>query len=372
MADRQEFPRDKVCGDALIPDSLAALDRLGLKDAVNASGWSGNTLHILAPNGTQVKLNGEFVCLPRRSLDSILQEAAVAAGATFLPQCLAVAPIVAGEGVGGARFRQVTDHSELTVRAHVTLLATGASAGPLSDFGVCLRTSPSALAVRAYYRVPDHLGKEIDYLSISYERSIRPGYGWIFPGPDNLLNLGIGIFCDADRRSTSKNPHQLWSIFTDTCALARRILKEGEQVGRLRGAPLRTGLTGARLHRKGLLVLGEAAGLTYSFSGEGIGKAMESGILAGEILAQHFLSAAGNPAEVGPLYENALRARHGDRFRAYKIAQDWLSWPSICNLIARRANSDRRLRELLEGMLTEKADPRAVFSVTGFMNTLFR
>lgn len=370
LADRSDFPRDKVCGDALIPDSLAALERLGLKDSAAAAGRQCHTLHIHAPDGTRVALQSEFVCLPRRSFDSLLQQAAVSAGAIFLPLSRALGPLMNGNAVAGARFRPAGGGSDLEVRAEMTLLATGASPAALADFGVCLRRRASALAVRAYYRVPDDLAQEMDHLCISYGRAVRPGYGWIFPGPDNVFNVGVGVFQDGGRRPPAANPRLLWPAFTRGFLPARRIVEEGERIGPLQGAPLRTGLSGARLHRPGLLVIGEAAGLTYSFSGEGIGKAMESGILAGEILVRHFAGTAGDPAEAGPQYENTLRARYGERFRAYRIAQDWLYWPSVCNLVARRANSDQRVRRLLEGMLSETTEPRAILSVAGLLTLL--
>ena len=34
LADQHDFPRDKVCGDGLIPDSHAALRQLGVYDEV--------------------------------------------------------------------------------------------------------------------------------------------------------------------------------------------------------------------------------------------------------------------------------------------------------------------------------------------------
>ena len=58
----------------------------------------------------------------------------------------------------------------------------------------------------------------------------------------------------------------------------------GRWIGPLKGAPLRCSLDGARYSRPGLLVTGEAAGSTYAFTGEGIGKAMETGMLAAEAL----------------------------------------------------------------------------------------
>ena len=38
LVDRHRFPRDKVCGDALIPDAIHALERCGLYDTVRAHG----------------------------------------------------------------------------------------------------------------------------------------------------------------------------------------------------------------------------------------------------------------------------------------------------------------------------------------------
>ena len=52
----------------------------------------------------------------------------------------------------------------------------------------------------------------------------------------------------------------------------------------MKGAPLRCTLDGARFTRPGLLVTGEAAGSTYAFTGEGIGKAMETALHAAEAM----------------------------------------------------------------------------------------
>jgi flavin-dependent dehydrogenase len=226
--------------------------------------------------------------------------------------------------------------------------------------------------MRAYFRVPESLDREMDYLCISYEKGVRPGYAWIFPGPDRIFNLGVGIFRDPRRGEGPVHLQRLWAAFTGGVVPALRILQEGECVSAVRGAPLRTALKGARLHRRGLLVIGEAAGLTYPFSGEGIGKAMESGILAAEIAGQHLARGMPSLDEAGPVYESTLRGRYGSRFLAYERAQDWLSRPAICSFIAWRANRSRRFRDQLEGMLTETTDPRNIFSATGLVRALFR
>jgi flavin-dependent dehydrogenase len=48
LVDQQSFPRDKVCGDALIPDALGAIDTMGLRAAVEADGMSLPELRVYA------------------------------------------------------------------------------------------------------------------------------------------------------------------------------------------------------------------------------------------------------------------------------------------------------------------------------------
>jgi len=113
-----------------------------------------------------------------------------------------------------------------------------------------------------------------------------------------------------------------------------------------------------------LLVIGEAAGTTYALSGEGIGKALESGLLASDAV----LSGRAIEDE----YARRMRETLRPRFDGYAAAQAWLSRPFLANLLVWRANSGRHVRETLEALLREDADPRALFSLLGLCNAVFR
>ena len=77
------------------------------------------------------------------------------------------------------------------------------------------------------------------------------------------------------------NLREVFAAFQALYAPARELVAGGEWLAEpgeeLKGAPLRCSLEGARLEAPGVLVTGEAAGSTYAFTGEGIGKAMETG-----------------------------------------------------------------------------------------------
>ncbi|MBS0002249.1 MAG: NAD(P)/FAD-dependent oxidoreductase [Thioalkalivibrio sp.] len=373
LADRCDFPRDKACGDALMPDAVQALSRLDLKERVLASASRPESIRIHAPDGSPIELHGDFACLPRRVLDHGLLEAARDAGARFLPGHRAVAPLPDRGRVRGALLAPPGVRPERRVRARLTVLATGASPAPLRDFGVLLRRDASAIALRAYFRVPDRVAGTFGQLHLSYEQAICPGYGWVFPGPENVFNVGVGVFRDGLRPSDVPNLRDVWKSFVRDFRPAREIVAAGDPLAPPRGAPLRCNLAGAQFHRPGLLVVGEAAGLTFPFSGEGIGKALESGLIAAAQIASALQSGRDDsePDHAGADYERNFRALHAGRYQGYRRAQSWLAWPAVCNLIARHAGPGSFAASRLEEMIEERTDPRELFSPSGLLRALF-
>jgi geranylgeranyl reductase family protein len=371
LTDRQPFPRDKACGDALIPDALRALRRLGLEQQVLEQALVVETIRIHAPGGGAVDLRGRCACLPRQALDDLLRRAAEEAGARFLPRHRLEAALRAPDGaVSGARLVDLDGGAEREVRARLTLLATGAAAEPLRAFGACQRASASAIAARVYVQAEAGLAREVDALCLCYDRAIAPGYGWVFPGPGGVFNVGVGYFYDARHRAGAGNLRDLLARFLESFPPAARLVREGRLLGPVKGAPLRTALSGATLSQPGLMVLGEAAGLTYSFSGEGIGKAMESGLLAAEVAAEGLRGRGHGRAALAARYAAEVKARFAGRFHAYQRAQDWLARPAMVDFLTWRARSGRYVRRQLEAMLNDTGDAGALFSWGGICRAL--
>ncbi|MBM3820338.1 MAG: hypothetical protein FJW14_15160 [Acidimicrobiia bacterium] len=225
------------------------------------------------------------------------------------------------------------------------------------------------MAGRAYFQVPPALARTFDHLCIAFERSLLPGYGWIFPGPGNRYNLGCGYF-DADR-GPHRSLRELWERFTTAFEPAAAIVRESTRLTEFRGAPLRTGLSGARFGRPGLLVLGEAAAMRYPATGEGIGKAMESGLIAADLVADALSTGAAGDG-VHERYEAAFRGRFAARYRGYAVAERWSAHAWLLNLVAWRAKAGRVARCELEALMAEEGDPRRLFSRSGLLASIFR
>jgi geranylgeranyl reductase family protein len=368
LVDQHPFPRDKVCGDGLIPDAHHALAKLGVLDTVLALAQPATHVGCIGPRGGRIDVPGTLAVLPRKDLDLVLCRAAAAAGARMHAPVRFDSTLDEGGRVVGARLKSGDSVHEL--RAAWVLLATGAVPQAIMAAGMSTRHTPSGVALRGYIRNPRMAGR-IDKLEIVWHRALSPGYGWIFPCRDGVFNIGVGVADSHDEKRGDKlakkaiNLRQVFDDFTRIYAPARALVEGGEWVGPLKGAPLRCTLEGATYTRPGLIVTGEAAGSTYSFSGEGIGKALETGILAAEAIVDG-RDAVRAEADVRQRYETGLRALK-PRFDLYAKANKVNRHPWLADLLIWRARKSERLLRRMSGVLNETSNPGHLVTVKGML-----
>ncbi|MBC7993349.1 MAG: geranylgeranyl reductase family protein [Rhizobacter sp.] len=364
MVDQRSFPREKVCGDGLIPDAHAALAQLGLLDEVMACAQAAQHVACIGPRGGRIDVPGRVAVLPRQVLDHIVCRGAVRAGARMHAPVHFDAPLLDAAGrVFGASLSQGGEQREL--RADWVVLASGAVPQALIAAGVCERQTPNGVALRAYVKNERLVGR-ITELEVVWHHKLRPGYGWIFPCPDGVFNIGVGVVnshgqaADGHNTKQSVNLREVFESFCEFYAPARELMAGGVMQGGLKGAPLRFNLSGARYSRAGLLVTGEAAGSTYSFTGEGIGKALETGMLAAEAIVRD----RHDDATVRQHYEAALRALK-PRFELYERGNRVNAHPWLIDLLIWRARKSKRLLQRMSGVLNETSNPGQLFTFKG-------
>ncbi|MEO8298844.1 MAG: geranylgeranyl reductase family protein [Burkholderiales bacterium] len=366
LVDQHTFPREKVCGDGLIPDAHRALKRLGVLEQVMAVAQPVSHVRCVGPSGGFVDVPGTLAVLPRLKLDEILVRNAQAAGVKLATPVKFEALLTDGNGpqapVRGARL--LAGGVAREVRARWVVMATGASMGPMIEVGLCERRAPSGIALRGYVHAPA-LRERLTRLEVVWHKALRPGYGWIFPAGDDLFNIGVGAFhgAAASRAGPQANLRKVFDAFTTLYAPARELMAAGTLQGELKGAPLRCMLDGARYSRPGLLATGEAIGSTYDFTGEGIGKAMETGLLAADALLE---------GEAAGRMEAAIRADYEQRvatlqpkFALYAKANRVNKHPWLADLVIGRAKKSPRLLRRMTGVLEETSNPGHLISVRG-------
>lgn len=367
MIDQRSFPREKVCGDGLIPDAHAALAQLGVLDEVMARAQAASHVACIGPRGGRIDVPGRLAVLPRRELDDIVCRGAVRAGARMHAPVQFDQPLFDAAGrVCGAKLSHAQEHRD--IHADWVVLATGAVPQALMAAGLCERQTPTGVALRAYVKNDAMVGR-IKALEVVWHRKLRPGYGWIFPCRDGVFNIGAGVVDSHAQGANGRhsmhdvNLKRVFESFCEFYAPARELMAGGVMQGSLKGAPLRCTLSGAKYSRAGLLVAGEAAGSTYSFTGEGIGKALETGMLAAHAILQGRAERR-DDAAVRQQYEASLLALK-PRFDLYERANRVNAHPWLIDLLIWRARKSEGIVRRMSGVLNETSNPGNLISFKG-------
>jgi flavin-dependent dehydrogenase len=168
------------------------------------------------------------------------------------------------------------------VRAEVVVAADGAS----SRFGQALGLNrdeqrPIGVAIRQYYRAERDVDPWIDsYLELRRGDDLLPGYGWVFPLADGTVNVGVGLL-NTSAHFRNINYQRLLKDWVPAVGPEWGFAPD-DALAKPRSAPLPMGASRHPPLYRGVLFVGDAAGLVNPFNGEGIDYAMESGRLAAE------------------------------------------------------------------------------------------
>ncbi|MGY0197385.1 geranylgeranyl reductase family protein [Leptothrix sp. BB-4] len=363
LVDQHDFPRDKVCGEGLIPDAHAALAHLGVLDAVMARAQGVAHVRCVAPRGGQVDVPGRLAVLPRQVLDTLLVQQAQRCGARVRTPWKFDGLIESDGRVRGARLRSPGSAGETReVATRWVVMATGAAVPALIKADLCERRTPTGVALRVHVHAPD-LAQRLTTMDVVWHRALRPGYGWIFPCGDGLFNIGVGAFFQRGESGDGTNLHELFDAFVRVHPPARELMQQARWRGDTKGAPLRCTLRGARLGRPGVLATGEAIGSTYDFSGEGIGKAMETGMLAAACIRDDGTDAQAD-ADVLGRYQAAVAALQ-PRFDLYEKANQVNHHPWLADLVIWRARRSAAVLRRMSGVLEETSNPGNLLSLKG-------
>ena len=185
---------------------------------------------------------------------------------------------------------------------------------------------------------------------------------------DGLFNMGVIAFYGRGRR-TGATLRKRFAGFIEAFPLARQIIRSGTIVSDLEAAPLRCGLPKTTLPGTGNLVAaGEAIGTTFYLSGEGIGKAMETGELAAKVIDGALKNGHRDP--VGR-YANELDLHFRPKYMGYATTERWLAHPWLIDFMARRGANSKYLQEAAMEVITRESDPRKAFSLLGIIRSFW-
>ena len=176
---------------------------------------------------------------------------------------------------------------------------------------------PVAIAARRYYRIPRRQEPVLEaFLDLRDPDGLMAGYGWIFPLGDDLVNVGAGLL-NTFKRFKEVSAKKVMDVFLRQLPPEWQI-DEAHADGPLLSGPIPMGINRRPIATPGLLVVGDAAGVTNPFNGEGIAYAMETGELAAELIADAI--SKDRPA-IAQMYPTLVRQRYG---RYFNVGNAWV------------------------------------------------
>eukprot|EP00210_Caulerpa_lentillifera_P003158 g3017.t1 len=293
LLDKETFPRDKYCGDAVCTPAIRILEEMDVMTQLKAN----NEVHF-ADAGGFVSPRG--YCYIGTSVEKIGEAAACAVKRIHLDHRLAQHARNSGVElkesfeVTGAEFDSsdglwtVRGAHGAQVRGRVLVLADGATSGLATKLGYCVEP-PKGVCSRAYVKGGTH-NTNFDGVCF-YPKESLPGYSAIFRHPNDELNFcyylipsGKDGWCGDVQESDLARLHNQ-AIKKDP--FISTALGPKAEIERMKAASLRLGSQGVRTtFDDHLMIIGDAAGHIDPLTGEGIHTAMMGGKSAAATLLE--------------------------------------------------------------------------------------
>jgi menaquinone-9 beta-reductase len=349
VVEKKRFPREKTCGDGLTPRAVHELESMGLGERLSdhlrfdglRSIAHGVTLELAWPTHPLYPSYGYVV--RRRDLDEMVADQAVKAGATLWPAAEAVEPVVDGGLVTGAMVKRKESGTTEAVRARYVVVADGAN----SRFGRSLgasrdRTYPLGMALRGYFRSPRHDEPWIEsHLDLRDKHGAHlPGYGWIFPVGDGMVNVGVGLLSTFAGWKEVNTSH-LMEAFCETAPASWEISPD-TACGAPTGGKLPTGFSVKPNVGPTWLCVGDAAGSVNPFNGEGISVAYETGRFAADAVSDALTTGDGLALRA---YADRLEAEYALYFKVARAFVRAIGNPAVMRELTRVGFMSRTLME---------------------------
>ena len=348
LIDKECFPRNKVCGDGLTGDSIRMLTELGLWDSIAEKSFKSEYVELYPFKNKSFILKSPVYTFKREEFDNDLKEWAIGNGAEF--RNLRFCGDVSQKGTEIECWD--SDKNKFCIlKGRIIIFAMGCQ----PDSFVAERTftenkiKSDIIAVRGYCKA----AWNIDHPLVFFSKELKEGYIWIFPMGDNIYNVGCGTRQGKLEIKSILNNFLKNNKYTKKASYRWEVKPEG--------AFINAGLCNIdSAVKNNILLVGETLGTTYPFTGEGIGKALESGYLAAKLVSD-----ALNEDDFKRLkyYPFLLEQKIKHAYKPYEIAERIFKRKYIGTILYYCLCCSKTLSNCVSDILSERKKPNDIKSV---------
>ncbi len=190
-----------------------------------------------------------------------------------------------------------------------------------------------------------------NHIELHFYKEILPGYLWVFPLPNNQANVGLGMLSSVVSKKQLNLKKELMHLLETEPTLKDRF-KEATPLTDIEGFGLPLGSKKRPISGNHFLLLGDAAGLIDPFTGEGIANSIRSGRVAAAHVEKAFDKKRFD-AEFNFSYDAEIYQKMWNEFRFGHTLQKMFRYPAFINFVAKKANNNKSVQMLLSSMLND-------------------
>ena len=390
LLEKDNYPRDKVCGDAVGGKALKHLEELKILDTLEKSPhFIFDSVIFSNTRDEKVKVEikdseAKGYVYPRLNFDWIMFNEAksrVENKGGFVIQNFRVNSLLIddkdNERIIGIKGKNEIGEKEFY--APITIGAGGVNC-PVAKTIITeindeefIEKEHWSSSFRQYWKNVENVNYDKGAIEFHYVDGVIPGYFWIFPVGKNTCNVGLGITLkDLKNKEMKLKELQKYIIeekFANRFRNAELIKDSGKGWQLPLGSPRKTKMKLRRMFGNGCLLIGDAGSLVDPFTGEGIGNAL----LSAKIAIKHCKQNKNKlDLKVGERYQSEIWNILGKELtNSFKI-QNYTRKKWLINWFIGKAQRKPELQKILSESLTSKEAQRQLTSPwTLFKNLVF-